>query len=75
VPGAFHVACETCDFERSASASDALVQLADGSEKICPHPLERRTAEEKTGVSWRHLVSTDRVRYRYAAICGYCGAS
>jgi hypothetical protein len=73
MPGIFRVACDSCDFERTASASVMLVELADGGEEICPHPMERRIAEEKTGEPWRQLVSSGRVRYRYSAMCGNCG--
>ena len=73
MPGIFRVTCEACDFERTDSASVTMVILADGSEAICPHPGERLTAEEKTGESWRELVSAGRIAYRYSAICGHCG--
>jgi hypothetical protein len=50
------------------------VQLADGTEEVCPHPLERDVAEERTGLPWKRLTAEGRIRYRYAAVCAACGA-
>ena len=40
------------------------VVLDDGSERICPHPCERRVAEEVTNTSWALLEEANRIIYR-----------
>jgi predicted nucleic-acid-binding Zn-ribbon protein len=75
MPGIFRVSCSHCDFTTSrAIAAETSVQMADGTEEVCPHPLERRIAEERTGLPWKRLTAEGRIRYRYAAVCASCGA-
>ena len=73
MPGIYRVACDSCGLERLATESHAVVRREDGRDEVLPHPLERRTAEELTGKSWRQLTSAGRITYRYAAVCGRCG--
>jgi RNase P subunit RPR2 len=48
--------------------------MADGSERICPHPGEIQHAEEVTREKWATLVREKRIRYRYSMFCRECGA-
>src|SRR5687768_7245728 len=73
MPGIYRVSCDSCQFEREAHISVTVLVL-DGREEICPHPIERSTAERLGGQGWRQLVAEDRIRYRYALICRGCGA-
>jgi hypothetical protein len=73
MPGIYRVTCSSCDYSVSGSTSSTRVLLTDGTEHICPHPCERRVAEEKTGETWSTLVSENRIIYRYALFCLSCG--
>jgi hypothetical protein len=73
MPGAFRVTCTACDFVVESIASSTYVTLADGQEVVCPHPLERRYAEDATGLEWGALVRDGRLTYRYAFLCLGCG--
>ena len=67
------IACNQCDYARRAIASITVAIKADGSEVVCPHPIEFTRAEEATGLSWRELKRAGRIRYRYAMVCLGCG--
>lgn len=73
MPGVFRVTCSSCDFVVESIASSTYVALADGREVVCPHPLERRYAEDATGLPWPALVRDGRLKYRYAFVCLACG--
>lgn len=73
MPGIYQMACGSCDYSVQGIMSLTSVVLDDGSEKICPHPLERRTAEGATGKSWSALWHANRLVYRYALVCLACG--
>jgi hypothetical protein len=73
LPGIFAISCTQCRFAEETSESSTWVSLRDGTQELCPHPAERRTAEERTGESWNALVQAGRVHYRYAFLCRECG--
>jgi hypothetical protein len=73
MPLIYHFKCDNCGHEHFASESGTYVILEDGSEKICPHPGEFRTAEKATGKTWSELVKGGRIIYRYPLICHTCG--
>ncbi len=74
MPGIYKLTCRSCDYSVRGSLSRTTVVTVDGSEKICPHPCERRIAEETTGTTWAELVRANRIVYRYALVCLSCGA-
>ncbi len=73
MPGLYRLYCDSCTYEIKDGASITIVLVDDGTEKICPHPLERRAAEEATGMQWRELEKANRIRYRFAYACLNCG--
>jgi len=73
MPAVMRLACSRCDFARDGIQAVTIVIKADGSEVICPHPLEARYAEEATGLSWKELRRASRIRYRCAMVCLGCG--
>src|SRR5207253_9462177 len=73
MPGIFQLACGSCSYSVRGIMSLTSVVLDDGSEKICPHPCERMTAEEATGKNWSALTRAKRLTYRYAFVCLGCG--
>lgn len=73
MPAIMRIACSLCDFARGGSQSTTVVLKADGSELICPRPIESMVAEQATGMSWRELRRAGRIRYRYAMVCLGCG--
>jgi len=73
MPAVMRIACNRCDYARRGIASITVAIKADGSEVVCPHPLEVARAEEATGLRWRELERAGRIRYRYAMICLGCG--
>lgn len=72
MPGVYEITCSECDLQVKALASTWVV-MADGTEHLCPHPLERRKAEEATGESFAKLTRDGRVRYKQPLICLACG--
>lgn len=46
----------------------------DGTEVLCPHPSEQRTAEEVTGLAVKDLFAQKRIRFRQTFLCLECGA-
>ena len=76
MPLIFAVHCTACDFKTaSMSSATAVVDLDSGEEAICPHPLERRTAEDLTGRGWPELVRAGRIGYQYPLTCKICGTT
>jgi len=73
MPAIMRLACSQCDFVRQGIQSLTIVIKSDGSEVICPHPLEPTYAEEATGSSWSELRRAGRIRYRLAMVCLGCG--
>lgn len=73
MPGIYRVTCSSCDYSVSGVMSSTRVLLTDGTEHICPHPLEMNIAEKKTGETWSALVRQNRIIYRYALFCLCCG--
>jgi len=73
MPLIFNLVCSGCSFsDEVRSAAYAVVDMEDGREEICPHPVERLTARRITGVEWPELVRAKRVGYRYALTCQAC---
>ena len=73
MPAVMQLACRRCDFAREGIQAVTIFIKADGSEVICPHPLETRYAEEATGLSWKELKRASRIRYRCGMVCLGCG--
>jgi hypothetical protein len=73
MPAVIQLRCKRCDYEVSGIKSITIAIKSDGSEAVCPHPLERREAEAATGESWKQLARRGRIRYRYAMACLGCG--
>lgn len=73
MPGIFEVSCDRCDYRIEAIMSITLVIKDDGTEVICPHPLEYRTAEAETGRAWRDLLREGRIAWRHGFVCLGCG--
>lgn len=73
MPGLYRLYCDSCGYQVKGSMSRTSVVLDGGSEKICGHPGEIRTAEEATGKRWGDLRRGNRIRYRFALACLSCG--
>ena len=73
MPAIMRIACTVCDYAREGSQSLTILIKSDGSELICPHPVESMVAEEATGMSWRELRRARRIRYRQGMVCLGCG--
>jgi hypothetical protein len=73
MPGIFEVRCDSCDYKVGGSSYMAVV-MPDGSEEVCPHPMEFVHAEFVTREKWSTLVRQGRIRYKEAMFCRECGA-
>jgi hypothetical protein len=73
MPAVMLIACNTCDYTKRGIQSVTVAIRADGSEEVCPHPVERTYAERATGLPWPQLVRQGRIRYRYGLVCLGCG--
>lgn len=73
MPAIMRLGCRRCDFAREGIQAVTIVIKTDGSELICPHPLELMYAEKATGLSWSELRRKGRIRYRCGMVCLACG--
>jgi len=73
MPGIYQLACGSCDYSVKGIVSITQVLMDDGSEKTCPHPLERVIAEGATGKTWSELKQANRLIYQFALVCLVCG--
>jgi hypothetical protein len=72
MPGIYEVRCDHCDYKADGSSYLA-VTMPDGTEEICPHPMEIEHAEIVTKEKWSTLMKQGRIRYRHAMFCRECG--
>jgi hypothetical protein len=75
MPLIFELRCPLCRFRTELTTGYAVVDLDDGCEAICPHPVEVLRAHELTGLGWEDLVEDDRIGYRHSLTCRSCGRS
>lgn len=68
MPPIVRVISNNCDYNVLGITSRTSVILDDGSELVCPHPSEWRTAEASTGKSWAELSKANRLVCRYAPL-------
>lgn len=73
MPDLYILYCDSCDYVVKGVMSQTSVIMNDGSEMVCPHPIERLTAERATGETWCDLQEANRLVYRYALACLSCG--
>ena len=65
--------CSACGFQRKFAGTCTLVLDSQGDEHVCPHPGELAEAERVTGLSFKQLRQTGRLRLGAAALCPACG--
>lgn len=73
MPAIFRLACDSCPYAVEGVTSAIWVIRDDGSEAICPHPLEFLFASEETGRPWDELERNGRLLHRSARVCLECG--